>query len=62
MTTALTDLIHRITGRIDGGDESGQGLVEYGLILSLIALVCVLALTTLGSDVSSILSSVAAQL
>ncbi|MGQ9556952.1 MAG: Flp family type IVb pilin [Desulfurispora sp.] len=29
-------------------DESGQGMAEYGLILALIAVVCVLALTTLG--------------
>lgn len=29
-------------------DENGQGMAEYGLILALIAVVCVLALTTLG--------------
>lgn len=28
--------------------ESGQGMAEYGLILALIAVVCVAALTALG--------------
>jgi pilus assembly protein Flp/PilA len=28
-------------------DEEGQGLAEYGLILALIAVVCIVALTTL---------------
>lgn len=29
-------------------EESGQGMAEYGLILALIAVVCVAALTALG--------------
>lgn len=29
-------------------DENGQGMAEYGLILALIAVVCVAALTILG--------------
>ncbi|HLZ73298.1 MAG TPA: Flp family type IVb pilin [Dehalococcoidia bacterium] len=40
-------------------DEEGQGLAEYGLILALIAVVCVAALTLLGNKVSGVLSSVA---
>jgi pilus assembly protein Flp/PilA len=38
--------------------EEGQALVEYGLILFLISVVCVLALTTLGGDVKEILEKV----
>ncbi|MEX0782578.1 MAG: hypothetical protein WD557_08010 [Dehalococcoidia bacterium] len=34
------------------GDESGQGLAEYGLILALIAVVCVTALQTLGLGIA----------
>ena len=40
-------------------EEAGQGLAEYALILAFIAVVAVLALTFLGSDVSKLLSSVA---
>ena len=38
--------------------ESGQGLAEYALILALIAIVAIVALLFLGSQVSSILSTV----
>lgn len=33
--------------------ESGQGMAEYGLILALVAVVAVLALTTLGKGLST---------
>jgi pilus assembly protein Flp/PilA len=39
-------------------DEEGQGLAEYALILALIAIVAIVALIFLGSQVSSILSTV----
>ena len=39
-------------------DEDGQGLAEYALILALIAIVAILALIFLGSQVSSQLSMV----
>lgn len=39
--------------------EDGQALVEYALILFLIAIVCITVLTTLGDRVSSVLSVVA---
>jgi len=38
--------------------EEGQGLAEYALILALIAIVAIIALIFLGSQVSSILSTV----
>ncbi len=41
------------------GDEEGQGLAEYGLILALIAVVCIAALTLLGTNVSSTLNNIA---
>ena len=39
-------------------DEEGQGLAEYGLILALIAVVCIGALTVLGQGVSGILQQI----
>jgi len=40
------------------GRDEGQGLVEYGLILVLIAVVAVAALLFFGGQVSEILSDV----
>ena len=48
--SALRALLHR--------DEEGQGLAEYALILALIAIVAILALIFLGSQISGILSDV----
>ena len=43
-------------------DESGQGLVEYALILALISVVAIGALTLIGTNANSILSTVAGAL
>ena len=43
-------------------EESGQGLIEYSLILFLIAVLAFGALTLIGTNVTSILSSVANKL
>ena len=42
--------------------EEGQALAEYGLILALIAVICIGALTLLGGNVSTTLNNIAAQL
>lgn len=39
-------------------DEEGQGLAEYALILVLVAIVCILALTFLGTSINTVLSNV----
>jgi len=44
--TILSSLIGVHIGR-----EDGQALVEYGLILSLVALVAIIGVTAMGSDV-----------
>lgn len=43
-------------------DEKGAALAEYGLLLALIAVVCIGALTALGGGVASTLGSITAQL
>ena len=43
-------------------EESGQGLVEYALIVVLIAVVAVTALTTLGGKVSDIFGNITTKL
>ncbi|MFC1746357.1 Flp family type IVb pilin [Candidatus Riflebacteria bacterium] len=42
--------------------EEGQGLVEYALIIGLIAVVAIAALSTMGGNISSKLGVVSAQL
>jgi pilus assembly protein Flp/PilA len=39
--------------------EDGQALVEYGLILALVAVVCIIALQTLGTNVAAQLTAIA---
>jgi Flp pilus assembly pilin Flp len=40
--------------------QRGQGLAEYGLVLTLIAIVAIVALIVIGHDVSNLLSRVGA--
>jgi len=42
------------------GNEQGQGLVEYALILVLIAIVVIVALAFIGNNLSTELSSIGA--
>ena len=43
-------------------DEEGASLVEYGLLLSLVAVVCIAAITLLGTSISNLLTTVAGQI
>ena len=42
--------------------EEGQGLVEYALILSLVSVVCIAALTLMGTNISGVLNTLAGQI
>jgi pilus assembly protein Flp/PilA len=53
----MIEFFHALRNR-----EDGQALVEYGLILALAAVVCVGALTTLGTSVQGILNGIAGSL
>ncbi|HTC70110.1 MAG TPA: Flp family type IVb pilin [Acidothermaceae bacterium] len=39
-------------------DEEGQDLVEYAMLVALIALVCVIGVTAAGSSVNAIFASI----
>jgi len=41
------------------GSEDGQALVEYGLILALVAVVCIVALQLLGQNVAAQITAIA---
>ncbi|NCB38691.1 MAG: Flp family type IVb pilin [Erysipelotrichia bacterium] len=43
-------------------EEEGQGLVEYALIIGLIAIVAIAALTASGSSISSIFGTISTKL
>lgn len=43
-------------------DESGQGMVEYGLILALVAVVVIVALTFMGDQIKDIFRSIGEKL
>jgi pilus assembly protein Flp/PilA len=43
-------------------DDEGAALVEYGMLVGLIAVICVVAVTTLGTEVSTAFSRIASAL
>ena len=43
-------------------DEEGQGMVEYGLIIALIAVVVIVALTSMGTSLSGIFNGISGKL
>jgi pilus assembly protein Flp/PilA len=49
--------IRNLWARI-AGDEAGQGLAEYALILALMAIVAIVALIFLGGQISSIITDI----
>ena len=51
----MLQFLHNLIKR----DERGQGLAEYALILALIAVVVIAAVTLLGTNINSILSTIA---
>jgi pilus assembly protein Flp/PilA len=61
MLSLIRDLLVRVRTLRDD-DEEGQTLVEYGLLLALIAIVVIAVLLVLGPAVSGIFQSVNDQL
>ena len=43
-------------------NEKGQGMVEYGLILALIAIVVIAAMTTMGTNLQAMFTTLAGKL
>lgn len=53
-------MIETLTAYIQSfrSDESGQGLVEYSLILALVSIGSILMLTTLGVDIGAVFTQI----
>ncbi len=58
----MLDLINRLYARLTVRDEEGQGMVEYGLIIALVAIVVIAALVILGPKVANIFNKASASL
>jgi Flp pilus assembly pilin Flp len=56
----INRFVHRIS--TTAGDEAGQALVEYALIILLVALVAISGLQLIGTNVNNILNAVAGAL
>lgn len=54
----LQNFVSNLLSRIRRDDEEGQTLVEYGLLLALIAIIVIVALLFLGPLVSGIFQEV----
>ena len=48
----------RLNDMLDRSQQSGQGMVEYALILVLIAVVVIVILTTVGHRVNNVFSNI----
>jgi pilus assembly protein Flp/PilA len=58
MLTIVSSYISTLLARFQSDDEEGQTLVEYGLLLALIAIIVIVALLFLGPLVSQIFQNV----
>jgi len=58
----IKDFISNLLARFQSEDEDGQTLVEYGLLLALIAIIVIVALIFLGPIISQLFSNVGANL
>jgi pilus assembly protein Flp/PilA len=54
------DFINRL--RMFAGNEEGQDLIEYALLVGLISLVAVVAITAAGTSVNNIFANIGARL
>ena len=48
----FNDVVSLVRGVLT--DKRGAALVEYGMLVGLIAVVCIVAVTTLGTDVNAV--------
>ncbi len=58
----MMDILRYINARLNIKNERGAALVEYALLLALIAVVCIIALTTLGEKGKEKFESIGQQL
>jgi Flp pilus assembly pilin Flp len=52
------NILHFTLAELSQRRDAGQGLVEYGLILSLVTIVAILSLAFLGGNLTGMLSTI----
>lgn len=63
MTTLTAAIVHHLSAfRARYADEEGAAMVEYGLLVALIAVVVMAALTPLGGAIAGLFNGVAGEL
>ena len=60
--TQLVEMWVRFRAQLARDDEKGASLVEYALLVALIAVVCIVAIQFLGTSASSTFSNVGSNL
>jgi pilus assembly protein Flp/PilA len=58
MKKMLYAAVCKLNAKLFRKNEQGATMVEYGLLVALIAVACVAILTTLGTDLSGLFSTV----
>ena len=58
MLNGLMSLVQSLVARVSLRDENGQALVEYGLLVGLIAVVCITAITLLGTQIQGFFNTI----
>jgi pilus assembly protein Flp/PilA len=62
MLTYWSWMISRLWSEVRGDDEMGASLVEYALLVALIAVVCIVAVSLIGGNASNKFSQVGSAL
>ena len=57
----ITEFVNRILSRLSE-EESGQTLIEYGLIVALLSIAAIAVLSLIGEDIVSIFTTVSTTL
>jgi len=60
MTAEIQSISQRLAARTSdfARNEEGATMVEYGLMVALIAIVCITAITTIGTNLNSVFTDI----
>ena len=58
----MRDFIMNLVARLQVEREDGQAMVEYGLILALVSVVAVLALGSIGTNLTTLFGNIASDI